>query len=129
MERIGYDSAFLFKYSPRAGARSAEWEDSVPDDEKTRRLTILIEQQKRVSLERNLIDVGSTAEVLVEGPTRRHPGQWFGKTRQFKTAVFPHGAEQVGDLITMRVAAASPYALFGDRAALDTLGATEDVTS
>ena len=129
MARIGYDSAFLFKYSPRAGARSAQWEDSVPDEEKTRRLAALIQQQKRVSHERNLADVGSTVEVLVEGPTRRHPGQWFGKTRQFKTAVFPRAAEQVGDLISMRVAAASPYALFGDRAALDSLGATEDVTS
>jgi tRNA-2-methylthio-N6-dimethylallyladenosine synthase len=129
MERTGYDSAFLFKYSPRPGARSAAWEDTVPDAEKTRRLTVLIDQQKRVSHERNLAELGNTVEVLVEGPTRRHPGQWFGKTRQFKTAVFPHGAEEVGDLISMRVAAASPYALFGDRAALDTLGAAEDVTS
>jgi tRNA-2-methylthio-N6-dimethylallyladenosine synthase len=129
MERIGYDSAFLFKYSPRPGARSAAWEDSVPDEDKTRRLTLLIEQQKRISHERNLAEVGSEVEVLVEGPTKRHPGQWFGKTRGFKTAVFPHGDEGIGHLITMRVAAASPYALFGDRSALDALGAAEDVTS
>jgi tRNA-2-methylthio-N6-dimethylallyladenosine synthase len=118
MERIGYDSAFLFKYSPRPGARSAAWEDTVSGEERTRRLTILIEQQKRISHERNLADVGTDVEILVEGPTKRHPGQWFGKTRQFKTAVFPHAGERVGDLTTMRVAAASPYALFGDRAAM-----------
>ncbi|HEY7728874.1 MAG TPA: tRNA (N6-isopentenyl adenosine(37)-C2)-methylthiotransferase MiaB [Candidatus Eisenbacteria bacterium] len=129
MERVGYDSAFLFKYSPRAGARSAEWEDSVGDEEKTRRLTVLIEEQKRRSHERNLAELGAAVEVLVEGPTKRHVGQWFGKTRRFKTAVFPHREEQVGDRISMRVAAASPYALFGDRASLDAVGATEDVTS
>jgi tRNA-2-methylthio-N6-dimethylallyladenosine synthase len=128
MERIGYDSAFLFKYSPRPGARSAAWEDSVPDAEKARRLTVLIDQQKRTSHERNLADVGREVEVLVEGPTKRHAGRWFGKTREFKTAVFPHGAESVGDLIRMRVAAASPYALFGDRSLLDAEGALEDVT-
>jgi len=114
MRRIGYDSAFLFKYSPRSGARSAEWEETVSDEEKTRRITVLIEEQKQASLDRNAAMVGHTVEVLVEGPAKRNPAQWFGKTEHFKTAVFPHRDERAGDLIRLRVAAASPYTLFGE---------------
>src|SRR5204863_4837150 len=90
MDRIGYESAFIFKYSPRPGARSAEWPETVDEEEKTRRITTLIDEQKETSLEINAAAVGSEVEVLVEGPARRDPVQWFGKTLQFKTAVFPH---------------------------------------
>jgi len=114
MQRIGYDSAFLFKYSPRPGARSADWDDDVPEVEKARRIALLIEEQKRVSLEKNAGMVGRDVEVLVEGPAKRIPENWFGKTRQFKTAVFPHCGESVGELVTFRVAAVSPYTLFGE---------------
>ena len=114
MRRIGYDGAFLFKYSPRPGAKSAAWEDDVPDAEKTRRITVLIEEQKEASLERNAATIGTEVEVLVEGPSKKSADHWFGKTRQFKTAVFRHGEERVGDTLRMRVAAASPYTLFGE---------------
>jgi tRNA-2-methylthio-N6-dimethylallyladenosine synthase len=114
MGRIGYDSAFVFKYSPRPGARSAEWEDDVPEAEKTRRITTLIEEQKTASLDRNAAAVGREVEVLVEGPSKRNPGHWFGKSRHFKTAVFPRRNESVGDLVTIRVGAASPHNLFGE---------------
>ena len=127
MRRIGYDSAFLFKYSARSGARSAEWPETVSDDEKARRITVLIEEQKEASLERNAAAVGSTVEVLVEGPAKRNPEQWFGKTEHFKTAVFPHRGERVGDLVRMRVAAASPYTLFGEDVP-ETVQSLEDVT-
>src|SRR5688572_1661416 len=114
MRRIRYDSAFLFQYSPRPGARSAAWEDDVPHPEKARRITVLIEDQKQVSLERNAEAVGSEVDVLVEGPSKKNSDHWFGKTEQFKTAVFHHGDERVGDRLRMRVAAASPYTLFGE---------------
>ena len=114
MRRIRYDGAFVFKYSPRPGARSAEWPETVDEEEKARRISILIEEQKQTSLEINAASVGSEVEVLVEGPAKRDPEQWFGKTLQFKTAVFPHRDERVGDTLRMRVAAVSPYTLFGD---------------
>ncbi len=114
MNRTGYDSAFLFKYSPRPGARSAAWEDDVPEEEKARRITLLIADQKRISLERNEALIGRDLEVLVEGPAKRNPENWFGKTRQFKTAVFRHRGESVGDLATFRVADVSAYTLFGE---------------
>ena len=114
LHRIGYDSAFLFKYSPRPGAKAAEWDDDVPDDVKARRITVLIDEQKQASLDRNVPVVGRDVEVLVEGPSKRNPEHWFGKTPQFKTAVFRRRDESVGDLVTIRVAAVSPYTLFGE---------------
>ena len=114
MRRIGYDSAFVFKYSPRPGARSASWKDDVSESEKTRRISILVEEQKRASLARNLESIGAEVEVLVEGPSKKNPEHWFGKTAHFKTAVFQHGEENVGDRLLMRVADASPYTLYGD---------------
>jgi len=114
MRRIRYDGAFIFKYSPRPGARSAEWPETVSEEEKTRRITLLIEEQKRTSLERNEEAVGTEVDVLVEGPAKKNPKQWFGKTPHFKTVVFPHGVERVGDTIRVRIAEASPFTLFGE---------------
>ena len=127
MARIGYESAFLFKYSPRPGARSAEWAETVAEEEKTRRITLLIEEQKARSLLKHEADVGSTVEVLVEGPTKRTPGNWFGKSAHFKTTVFPHRGERVGDLLPVRIAAATPHALLGEGVRAAQLAATEDV--
>ncbi len=114
MRRFRYDGAFIFKYSPRLGAKSAAWEDDVSDAEKTRRITLLVEEQKQVSLERNAESVGAEVEILVEGPSKKSSDHWFGKTEHFKTAVFRHDNERVGDLLRMKVAAASPYSLFGE---------------
>ena len=127
MERIGYESAFIFKYSPRPGARSAEWPETVSEEEKTRRITLLIEEQKERSLLKNREDIGSTVEVLVEGPTNRTPAEWFGKSAHFKTTVFPHRKERVGDLIPVRVAAATPHALLGEGVRTLSFAAAEDV--
>ena len=102
--------------------------DDVAPEEKTRRITVLIEEQKTISYERNLEMVGRDVEVLVEGPAKRDPNQWFGKTEHFKTAVFPHRDENVGDIIRLRVAAASPYTLFGAGAS-DVVRSMEDVTA
>ena len=128
MSRIRYDGAFLFKYSARSGAKAAEWPETVTDEEKTRRISVLIEEQKAASLERHLEMVGREVEVLVEGPAKRDPNQWFGKTAHFKTAVFPHRDERVGDIVRLRVAAASPYTLFGEGVS-DMVRSVEDVTA
>ena len=126
MERIRYGSAFIFKYSPRPGARSAEWPETVSEEEKTRRITLLIEEQQGRSLLENEADVGSEVQVLAEGPTKRTPSQWFGKSAHFKTTVFRHRGERVGDLVSVRVAAATPHALLGEGVRAATFAAMED---
>jgi tRNA-2-methylthio-N6-dimethylallyladenosine synthase len=127
MERIGYESAFVFKYSPRSGARSAGWLETVSEEEKTRRIALLIEAQKKRSLLKNQSDIGSTVQVLVEGPTKRTPNQWFGKSAHFKTTIFPHRGERVGDLVSIRVAAATPHAILGEGVRAASFSAVEDV--
>jgi len=127
MDRIGYESAFIFKYSPRPGARSAEWPETVDEEEKTRRIMLLIEEQQERSLLKNETDVGTTVEVLVEGPTKRTPSEWFGKSAHFKMTVFPHRGERAGDLASVRVTAATPHALLGEGVRAATFAAVEDI--
>jgi tRNA-2-methylthio-N6-dimethylallyladenosine synthase len=112
--RVRYDSAFLFKYSPREGTRAHGWPDDVPEIEKGRRLARLVELQERIAAEINRDLVGTEVEVLVEGPARRPPGWWMGKTPQLKTVVFP-GPATVGDLTTVRVETATSHTLTARR--------------
>jgi tRNA-2-methylthio-N6-dimethylallyladenosine synthase len=127
MGRIGYEGAFLFKYSPRPGARSADWSETVAEEEKTRRITTLVEQQKRMSHRRNLADVSHEVEVMVEGPTKRYADEWYGKSAHFKTTIFPHAEERAGDIIRVRVSAATPHALLGEGVRAASVAALEDV--
>jgi tRNA-2-methylthio-N6-dimethylallyladenosine synthase len=112
MERMRYDSAFLFKYSPREGTRAFRWTDDVGDDEKARRLTHLIALQEGIAAERNRAWIGSDVEVLVEGPAKRPSGWLTGKSRDFRTVVLA-GPAAVGDLLTVRVEAATSHTLTG----------------
>ncbi len=114
MERVGYDSAFLFKYSPRDGTRAFKWPDDVPESEKGRRLERLIALQQRVSAERNRALVGGEVEVLVEGPAKRPEGWMMGKSGDFRTVAVP-GPAAPGDLVRVRVASATSHTLTGAR--------------
>jgi tRNA-2-methylthio-N6-dimethylallyladenosine synthase len=89
MRTVGFDSAFMFKYSVREHTRAYRLGDTVDESEKSRRLAELIELQEAISLERNLAMIGHRFPVLVEGPARRGAGMMMGKTPHFKTAVFP----------------------------------------
>jgi len=112
MRRVHYDSAFLFKYSPREGTRAFRWGDPVPDDEKARRLERLVGLQETISAEINRGLVGSEVEVLVEGPARRPAGWMAGKSREMKTVVFP-GPATAGALVRVRVESATSHTLSG----------------
>ncbi len=112
LRRMRYDSAFLFRYSARAGTRAARWDDDVPDAEKGRRLERLIALQETIAAGRNRELVGADVEVLVEGPARRPEGWVSGKTPQMKTVVFP-GPAAPGALATVRVERATSHTLTG----------------
>lgn len=113
MREVRYDSAFLFKYSARAGTRAHRWAETVPEAEKGRRLSVLIELQHAISGEINAALVERDTEVLVESPARRHPGQLYGKNPQFKTVVFPDDGTPLGTLRRLRIVGATPITLFG----------------
>ncbi|HJQ82896.1 MAG TPA: tRNA (N6-isopentenyl adenosine(37)-C2)-methylthiotransferase MiaB [Candidatus Binatia bacterium] len=112
VERVRYDSAFLFKYSPREGTRAWKWGDTVADDEKARRLERLVALQEGISAEINRRLIGTEVEVLVEGPARRNEGWMAGKTPDMKTVVFP-GPATPGELRRVRVASTTSHTLSG----------------
>jgi tRNA-2-methylthio-N6-dimethylallyladenosine synthase len=114
MQTVGYDGAFMFKYSAREHTRAAKWPETVADDEKGRRLQRVIELQEARSGDINRRLIGTVAEVLVEGPARRREGWLAGKTPQFKTTVFPAGDVRSGDLVRMRIVNATAHTLLGE---------------
>jgi tRNA-2-methylthio-N6-dimethylallyladenosine synthase len=115
MRAVGYDSAFMFKYSVREHTRAFRLGDSVSEEEKGRRLIALIALQEEMSIARNRAMVGREFPVLVEGPARRGGGMMAGKTPQFKTAIFAADTAAVGtaagDTVNVRVDSATGHSL------------------
>ena len=112
LEEIGYDHAYLFKYSERTLTKAARLRDSVSEDEKSRRLAHVIALQEEIAAERNRRWIGRTVEVLVERPARRSPGHVAGKTPQFTTAVVAANAAP-GTLLWATVTDATAHTLVG----------------
>ena len=115
MREVGYDSAFMFKYSERPGTFAARhYADDVPEEEKIRRLNEIIALQNELSLESNRRDIGKTFEVLVEGYSKRSREQMCGRSQQNKMIVFPKGNAKPSDLVMVRVTDASSATLLGE---------------
>ena len=116
MREAGFDSAFMFKYSERPGTlASREMPDNVPEEVKIDRLNRMIALQNELSLESNRRDVGKEFEVLVEGPSKRNPDEYCGRTSQNKFVVFPRAGANTGDFIRVRVTDASSATLHATR--------------
>ena len=115
MEEVGYEFAFMFKYSERPGTfAQRNLGDDIPEDVKTARLTEIINLQNRLSAESNRRDVGKEFEVLVEGTSKRREDQLFGRTSQNKVVVFDRGDHKVGDYVRCRITDCSSATLFGE---------------
>ena len=114
MREVGYDSAFMFKYSERPGTyASKHLPDDVPEEVKLRRLTELIELQNKISAQRNAEDVGKTFDVLVEGFSKRSREQLCGRTEQNKMVVFDKGGHHVGETVKVTITESSSATLKG----------------
>ncbi len=113
MRRVRYDSAFMFKYSSRSHTKAGKWQETVSEDEKGERLQRMIALQQEISAEIYRAEIGSTVEVLVEGPARRRDDWLAGKTAHFKTAVFPSDGSPVGATARVRVVDATTHTLIG----------------
>ena len=112
MEEVGFDSAFMFKYSERPGTLAARtMPDNVPEDVKIDRLNRMIDLQNRLSAESNRRDIGKEFDVLVEGVSKRSTDRWIGRTQQNKTCVFQRGNFRVGDTVRVRVTDATSATL------------------
>lgn len=115
MREVGYDSAFMFKYSERPGTyASKHLPDDVAEDEKIRRLNEMIQLQTELSAAANKRDEGKTFDVLVEGFSKRSREQLCGRTSQNKMVVFDKGNHHVGDIVKVRITGSTSATLFGE---------------
>ncbi len=117
VEQVGYDSAFTFVYSPRAGTEAAGLPDQVPEDVKRERIEGLIDVVQRIAAERNRARIGRLEEVLVEGTSRTGADLLRGRTRRNTTVNFA-GTAAPGELVDVLVEDATSTTLRGTQAAL-----------
>ena len=115
MREVGYDSAFMFKYSERPGTyASKHLPDDIAEEEKIRRLNEMIQLQTELSAAANKRDEGKTFDVLVEGFSKRSREQLCGRTSQNKMVVFDKGNHHVGDVVKVRITGSTSATLFGE---------------
>ena len=112
LDEVGYDQVFSFKYSERPNTAALGFPDSVPEDEKTRRLWVLQDHQRQIQLQRNQALVGREFEVLVEGFQPRL-GQCVARTSSNRVLNFEGQPNQVGEYLQVRVTSAGPNSLVG----------------
>ena len=113
MERVGFDHAFLFKYSRREATKAFDLEETVGEDEKGERLTRLINEQEERARRINQDAIGNVTRVLIESPAKRQKGWLAGKNEQFKTVVFEPVDATVGELVDVEIESAGPHTLLG----------------
>jgi tRNA-2-methylthio-N6-dimethylallyladenosine synthase len=117
VEEVGYDSAFTFVYSPRAGTEAASMPDQVPHDVKIERMERLVEVVQREARARNATRIGRVEEVLVEGTSRTDESLLRGRTRR-NTMVNFTGEAQAGELVNVLIESATSTTLRGVQDAL-----------
>ena len=123
IEEVGYDAMFIFKYSRRPNTSALQYEDHIPEEEKTRRFNVLQERQRALQITRNARYVGTTQQVHVEGYNLA-TSQWIGRTSQNKMLNFmdsrlpspSNGETLVGQYLDVLVTRSSPNSLAGERA-------------
>jgi tRNA-2-methylthio-N6-dimethylallyladenosine synthase len=114
MEWVGYDFAYMFKYSERPGTFAArKYEDDIPDRVKGSRLNEIISLQNRLSLLSKERDVGKTLEVLAEGISKKSRDQLYGRSSQNKVVVFPRERFAPGDYVNVRIDRCTSATLIG----------------
>ena len=113
MERVRFQNSFVFKYSPRPGTDAAALTDDVPEEEKKRRNQVLLDVQERISLDFNRRRIGTTMEILVEGPSKRDPRRQTGRTDTHQIVNFEAGRDLAGSFATVDITGATALALTG----------------
>ena len=115
MREVGYDSAFMFKYSERPGTyASKHLPDNIAEEEKIRRLNELIALQTEISAQQNKKDEDKEFDVLVEGFSKRSREQLCGRTEQNKMVVFNKGNHHIGETVRVRITSSTSATLFGE---------------
>ena len=115
VRKVGFDSAFMFKYSERPGTYAAKHlPDNVPEEEKICRLNNLIHLQTSISAERNKADEGKEFDVLLERFSKRNRNQLMGRTQQNKAVIIDRGNHHIGETVRVRINGSTSATLFGE---------------
>lgn len=120
VKEIEFDSAFMFRYSKREGTEAAKFEDDVPEKEKIRRLKVLIELQKQISLNKNKKLIGKKEELLIDGRSKRDKKSWKGKSKGNKTVIIRDGPDDflqrnlLGKIVSVKIFDCDSWTLFGE---------------
>ena len=112
MDRVKFDSAYTFKYSPRPNTKAWKMEDNVTEAEKSARLTELIVLQKKHTLERYREMIGKELEVLVKTRSKKSPDEMRGRTACNKIVIFPKEDHMPKDMIKRKITDAQGVSLF-----------------
>ena len=114
MAAAQFDNAFIFKYSPREGTPAADMEDDVSAEEKLRRNHIILADQDVLGEGLNRACIGTTVEVLVEGPSLRNKERWAGRSSTNKITIFDPSEEvRVGDIVSVHIEKVGAQTLYG----------------
>ena len=114
MQEVGFDSAFMFKYSERPGTYAQKHlPDNIDENEKVRRLNEIISLQTELSLQSNKKEIGKVVEVLIEGFSKRSKADMYGRTSQYKTVIFPREGRHIGELVNVEIYEATAATLKG----------------
>jgi len=115
MREVGFDFAYMFKYSERPGTKaSRHMKDDVPEEVKTRRLNEIIALQNELSAVSKKADIGRTLEVLVEGQAKKPAGAMMGRTSGNKVVVFQASDVQPGGYVNVTVTRSTSATLIGN---------------
>jgi tRNA-2-methylthio-N6-dimethylallyladenosine synthase len=115
MKECKFDLAYMYSYSERPGTLAARrYEDDVTEEIKSRRLSEVIELHRGFSHQSNLADVGSTFEVLVEGPSKKNENEMCGRTDKNKMVIFPKGNAQKCDYVMVKIVSCTSGTLIGE---------------
>lgn len=115
MREVGFDSAFMFKYSERPGTLAARtMPDNVPEETKIDRLNRMIALQNELSAESNRRDVGKEFDVLIEGVSKRSVEQRIGRNSQNKAVIVPRGDYKIGDTVRVRIVSSTSATLMAE---------------
>lgn len=114
VDRVGFDNAFIFKYSKRKGTPAAEMEQQLPDSVKEKRNQDLLELVNAWAKRRSEVFVGREVEILCEGLSKTNPKRLTGRTRKNKIVVFEGTQRHIGALMNVRITRSTGYTLYGD---------------
>ncbi len=113
-KQVGFNMGFIFKYSPRSGTVAAELEDDIPKEVKEARNHELLKVLEEQSMHSNQKLVGTTQEILVEGPARKGENMFMGRNPQFRKVIFPASERLVGELVQVKILESSVTTLKGE---------------